>query len=138
MTGHVDAPDLLSVRSSNLGGPHESARRSTVFASPPAGASLRDSARRITGDSWISLVAGVAWLAAALVILQFDEASVTTVGNPGRQLCQVRRDPEHGRHPLLRRSHRHFSLVFAGIWALMQGIDGIVRGFGVHRLHRKL
>jgi uncharacterized membrane protein HdeD (DUF308 family) len=29
---------------------------------------------------WLWLVTGVAWLAAALVILQFDQASVTTVG----------------------------------------------------------
>jgi uncharacterized membrane protein HdeD (DUF308 family) len=29
---------------------------------------------------WLWLVAGIAWIAIALVILQFDEASVTTVG----------------------------------------------------------
>ena len=42
--------------------------------------SLRDSVRRLTGYWWIWLVAGIAWVAAALVILQFDQASVTTVG----------------------------------------------------------
>jgi uncharacterized membrane protein HdeD (DUF308 family) len=42
--------------------------------------SLRDSARRLTGYWWVLLVAGVAWVAVALVILQFDQASVTTVG----------------------------------------------------------
>ena len=42
--------------------------------------SLRDSARRLTGYWWVWLVAGIAWVAAALVILQFDQASVTTVG----------------------------------------------------------
>ena len=42
--------------------------------------SLRDSARRLAGYWWVWLVAGVAWVAAALVILQFDQASVTTVG----------------------------------------------------------
>ena len=42
--------------------------------------SLRDPARKLTGYWWVLLVAGIAWVAAALVILQFDEASVTTVG----------------------------------------------------------
>jgi hypothetical protein len=42
--------------------------------------SLRESARRLTGYWWVMLAAGIAWVAAALVILQFDEASVTTVG----------------------------------------------------------
>ena len=47
---------------------------------PPAGAGLRDAAREVTGRWWIGLVAGIAWLIASLVILQFDGASVTTVG----------------------------------------------------------
>ena len=42
--------------------------------------SLRDSVRRLTGYWWVWLVAGIAWVAAALVILQFDQASVNTVG----------------------------------------------------------
>jgi uncharacterized membrane protein HdeD (DUF308 family) len=42
--------------------------------------SLRDAARRLTGYWWVFLVAGIAWTAAALVILQFDHASMTTVG----------------------------------------------------------
>ena len=42
--------------------------------------SLRDSARRLTGYWWVLLTAGIAWVAVALVILQFDHASVTTVG----------------------------------------------------------
>ena len=42
--------------------------------------SLRDSARKLTGYWWTLLVAGIAWVAVALVILQFDQASVTTVG----------------------------------------------------------
>ena len=29
-------------------------------------------------------------------------------------------------------------LVFAGIWALMQGIGDIVRAFAVHRVHEQL
>jgi len=39
-----------------------------------------ESARASTRLWWVYLVAGIAWLAAALIILQFDEASVTTVG----------------------------------------------------------
>jgi uncharacterized membrane protein HdeD (DUF308 family) len=42
--------------------------------------SLRESARRLTNYWWVLLVAGIAWVAVALVILQFDHASVTTVG----------------------------------------------------------
>ena len=42
--------------------------------------SLRASARKLTGYWWALLVAGIAWVAVALVILQFDHASVTTVG----------------------------------------------------------
>jgi uncharacterized membrane protein HdeD (DUF308 family) len=43
-------------------------------------APLRDAARTITGDWWQSLVAGIAWIVVSLVVLQFDSASVTTVG----------------------------------------------------------
>lgn len=46
----------------------------------PAVPSLRDGARDLTGYWWVLLAAGIAWVAAALVILQFDHASVTTVG----------------------------------------------------------
>ena len=41
---------------------------------------MRDRARALTGYWWVLLVAGIAWVTVALVILQFDEASVTTVG----------------------------------------------------------
>ena len=46
----------------------------------PAIPSLRDSARKLTGYWRLLLAAGIAWVAVALVILQFDDASVTTVG----------------------------------------------------------
>jgi uncharacterized membrane protein HdeD (DUF308 family) len=53
-------------------------------ATPQSGAgaipSLRESARRAAGYWWIALIGGIAWVAVALVILQFDQASVTTVG----------------------------------------------------------
>jgi Short repeat of unknown function (DUF308) len=41
---------------------------------------LREKAREISGYWWVGLVGGIAWLVISLVILQFDSASVTTVG----------------------------------------------------------
>jgi uncharacterized membrane protein HdeD (DUF308 family) len=41
---------------------------------------LRDGARRLTSYWWVLLAAGIAWVAISLVVLQFDHASVTTVG----------------------------------------------------------
>ena len=41
---------------------------------------LREAVSKITGYWWVGLVAGIAWLVVSLVILQFDNASVTTVG----------------------------------------------------------
>jgi uncharacterized membrane protein HdeD (DUF308 family) len=41
---------------------------------------LRVKAREITGYWWAALAAGIAWVVIALVILQFNNASVTTVG----------------------------------------------------------
>ena len=46
----------------------------------PGMPSLRETARQVTGYWWVLLLAGIAWVAAALVILQFNDASVTTVG----------------------------------------------------------
>jgi hypothetical protein len=42
--------------------------------------SPREAVRKATGYWWVLLTAGIAWVAVALVILQFDQASVTTVG----------------------------------------------------------
>jgi uncharacterized membrane protein HdeD (DUF308 family) len=47
---------------------------------PPALEGLRGKASEITGYWWVSLVAGIAWLIVSLVLLQFDDASVTTIG----------------------------------------------------------
>ena len=47
---------------------------------PPAIEGLRGKALELTGYWWVGLVAGIAWLVISLVILQFDNASVTTVG----------------------------------------------------------
>jgi uncharacterized membrane protein HdeD (DUF308 family) len=52
---------------------------SPQFEVPGIG-SLRRSARRLTDYWWVLLAAGIAWVAVALIILQFDHASVTTVG----------------------------------------------------------
>jgi hypothetical protein len=41
---------------------------------------LGEGARSVAGYWWVLLVAGIAWVAVALVILQLDDASVTTVG----------------------------------------------------------
>ena len=54
------------------------ARRTADTSIKPA--NLRESVREITGYWWVGLVAGISWLVISLVILQFDDASVTTVG----------------------------------------------------------
>jgi uncharacterized membrane protein HdeD (DUF308 family) len=51
-----------------------------VTSQVPSGTSVREAAREVTGQWWTWLVAGIAWGVIALVILQFDAASVTTVG----------------------------------------------------------
>src|SRR3954453_6379384 len=43
-------------------------------------AGLRDAAREITGYWWLQLAAGIAWVVLSLVMLQFDSASITTIG----------------------------------------------------------
>jgi uncharacterized membrane protein HdeD (DUF308 family) len=49
------------------------------FGAPGVGL-LSDATRKATGYWWVWLVTGIAWTAIAMVILQFDQASVTTVG----------------------------------------------------------
>ena len=48
--------------------------------SPGIGLGLRGATREATGYWWLWLVSGIAWLVISLVILQFDAASVSTVG----------------------------------------------------------
>jgi uncharacterized membrane protein HdeD (DUF308 family) len=187
---------------------------------PPKPAGLREAARETTGYWWLWLAAGIAWVVIALVILQFDAASVTTVsvllgimflfaagqnfalaGVPGSArwvavvfgvlfavsgvICFI--DPKGTFHALadilgflfltvgiwwtvrafLERAVNpywwlglisgilmtilafwtagqffiervYLLLVFAGIWALMQGITDIVRAFAVRRVHEEL
>ena len=190
------------------------------FTAPPVRSGLRDAARKLTGYWWVALVAGIAWLAISLVILQFDEASVTTVGilvglmfllaaaqnvalatvtdrlrwvwalfavlllvsavicfvNPEETFAgladilgflfllvgvwwMVRAFLERPINPLwwlgliagvlmtamafwtagqffIERAY--VLLVFAGIWALMEGVSGIVRAFELRRMHEEL
>ncbi len=47
---------------------------------PTEEAAAREFARDVTGFWWVWLVCGLGWLVVALVILQFDRASITTVG----------------------------------------------------------
>jgi uncharacterized membrane protein HdeD (DUF308 family) len=47
---------------------------------PPLPPKLRADARELTGYWWAWLLAGIAWVTASLVILQFNDASVATVG----------------------------------------------------------
>ena len=47
---------------------------------PPLTGAVRAKVRDITGYWWAALAAGIAWVVVALVILQFNNASVTTVG----------------------------------------------------------
>lgn len=59
---------------------------STPAATPQYGGSAlgmpdtREAARDVASLWWLWLVVGIAWLFAGLVILQFDQASVTTIG----------------------------------------------------------
>jgi uncharacterized membrane protein HdeD (DUF308 family) len=50
------------------------------YATPPTAPGLRGAAREVTGYWWMWLLAGIAWIVISLVILQFNSASVTTVG----------------------------------------------------------
>jgi uncharacterized membrane protein HdeD (DUF308 family) len=42
--------------------------------------SIREVATKATGYWWLWLVSGIAWVVIALVVLQFDDASISTVG----------------------------------------------------------
>lgn len=46
---------------------------------PNIATEVREAAQEITGHWWVWLLTGIAWLAVALVILQFEHASITTV-----------------------------------------------------------
>ena len=50
------------------------------FGRPPMPAGMRAAASGATGYWWLGLVTGIAWIAISVIILQFDQASITTVG----------------------------------------------------------
>jgi uncharacterized membrane protein HdeD (DUF308 family) len=50
------------------------------YGRPPVGADVQAAAREVTGYWWLWLLAGIAWIVVSLVILQFNHASITTVG----------------------------------------------------------
>lgn len=53
---------------------------SSAVGRAPMPAGFREAAREISGYWWLSLVAGIAWIAISAIILQFDNASITTIG----------------------------------------------------------
>jgi len=65
--------------------PHSQERTMSTSATTPdvGGIAVSDEPagiQRFSGPWWLWLVVGVAWIVASLVILQFDRASITTVG----------------------------------------------------------
>jgi uncharacterized membrane protein HdeD (DUF308 family) len=51
------------------------------FTNPAVGMpETRDAARDIASFWWLWLIVGTAWIVASVVILQFDQASITTIG----------------------------------------------------------
>ena len=50
------------------------------YEAPPVAPGVRTDAREVTGYWWLGLVTGIAWIVISVVILQFDQASITTVG----------------------------------------------------------
>ena len=51
-----------------------------MTGAPVPASESREMARQMASLWWLNLVVGVCWLIASLVILQFDQASITTVG----------------------------------------------------------
>jgi uncharacterized membrane protein HdeD (DUF308 family) len=66
--------------------PGEEHAMSSSAATPDLGGpaleapSAREAASALTRLWWLWLVAGIAWIMVALVVLQFDQASITTIG----------------------------------------------------------
>ena len=50
------------------------------FGTPGVTPELREATREMAGYWWLWLIGGIAWIVVSLVILQFDSASITTVG----------------------------------------------------------
>jgi hypothetical protein len=65
--------------------PEEGVMSSSAFTPQPGGPALATSEsaaveRDLAGLWWLWLVTGVAWIIASFVVLQFDAASITTIG----------------------------------------------------------
>ena len=45
---------------------------------------VRETVREISGLWWLWIVFGIFWTCVAVVILQFDQASITTVGRSAK------------------------------------------------------
>ena len=56
------------------------AASSDVTGSSLSSAAATDALRTAAGFWWLWLVTGIAWLGASFVVLQFDQASITTIG----------------------------------------------------------
>ena len=76
------------------------------FGRPPKGP-VTEAVSQFTGYWWLWLVAGIAWIVISAVLLQFDQASVATVGVlvlRGRPLRGA--VPRESPHPLPDRGQR--------------------------------
>jgi uncharacterized membrane protein HdeD (DUF308 family) len=85
----------------------------------------KETARDVSGFWWLWLITGTIWILAALVVLQFDKASVTTVGIITGLLFLFASVQEFTRFSLIEGGWRWVSLFFgvllaaAGILALI-------------------
>ena len=92
-------------------------------------AEARAAARETTSYWWLWLIAGIAWIGISVIILQFDEASITTVGVlvgavfllAGAQNLAIAATSEtaFGEVPTATR-------VFAGIFAVLFGVSAVI------------
>jgi uncharacterized membrane protein HdeD (DUF308 family) len=69
-------------RTTGAAATHSEERTMSTSATTPefGGMAASAEARGLLAPWWVWLVTGVAWIAASLVILQFDGASITTIG----------------------------------------------------------
>lgn len=105
-------------------------------AAPPTDPEVRAALNGASRLWWLWVFFGLAWAVVGLVILQFDDASITTVGviigamflATGFQQFVVWTG---GRFFI---EKQYLLLVFSGIWALMQGFIDLVRAFQIRKL----
>jgi uncharacterized membrane protein HdeD (DUF308 family) len=95
------------------------------FGTPGVTPELRAATREMTGYWWLWLIGGIAWIVVSLVILQFDSASITTVGVlVGLMLALA--SIQSFEHPELRPHHcgrgRGLDLGFFGVLLLVAAV----------------